>query len=472
MVHVAAATQRAASRLETFRSWLAAPVLAYTQRSVMALRKLLIICWLSLVSAAAHADATIELLTIEPGDAIWARYGHTAIRVRESTRDIVFNYGAAPFLKPGFLWNSMRGRADFFVIAEPFTRAFQRYQHLDRTVISQELHLPPEQSQWLIAHLFKVVQPPHNTYRYDQLFDNCATRVRDVIDSASKGALRRAAAKRNPARTFRDDTLEAESGHPFASWGFDLIGGPHQDLPVDGWQELYLPLYLHDRVAEARLEAGGMSVPLAGPSRVLYQRKAGPARWPHKDFVRGLLITLSTLLLALLGAYALAGARSAPLRRATAIAVGGFSAITGIFGLVVVPTTLLSNVHNISPNENAWLFFPVDLFLIRALYRAALSGRQPARWMRLYVGARAALVAIVLALKLVGVMTQHNWVFMLTASAWALSAASLVFARGLARAPQAPETAAAAPPHNAQNQAPAGGRSRAPSRAGLSSRKP
>jgi hypothetical protein len=439
---------------------------------VTALRTVLIICCLSLVSAAARADPSVELLTIEPGDAIWARYGHTALRVREGKRDIVFNYGAAPFLKPEFLWNSMRGRADFFVIAEPFTRAYGRYTRLDRTVISQELNLPPEQRRWLIAHLFHVVQPPHNTYRYDQLFDNCATRVRDVIDTASKGALRRAAAKRNPARSFRDDTLEAESGHPFASWGFDLIGGPHQDLPEDGWQELYLPLYLHDRVAEARLEAGGISVPLAGPSRVLYQRKAGPARWPHKYFVRGLLITLSTLLLALLGACALAGARSAALRRATAVAIGGFSAITGIFGLVVVPTTLLSNVHNISPNENAWLFFPVDLFLIRALYRAALDGRRPARWIRLYVAVRAALVAIVLALKLVGVMNQHNWVFVLSASAWALTAASLVFARGLSRANQAPEAAAPEAARKLQSQATGGGRSRATSRADLSSRKP
>lgn len=405
------------------------------------------------LASAARADATLELLTIEPGDAIWARYGHTALRVRDGARDIVFNYGAAPFLKPTFLWNSMRGRADFFVIAEPFARAFDRYLRLDRTVTSQELRLPPQQKRWMIEHLFQVVRPPNNTYRYDQLYDNCATRVRDVIDTASKGALRRAAAQRVPNRSFRDDTLEAESGHPFASWGFDLIGGPHQDLPVDGWQELYLPLYLRDRVAEARLEAGGLSVPLAGPIRVLYERKAGPARWPHKYFVRGLLITLSTLLLGLFGAYALAGARSERLRRATAVAIGCFSAITGIFGAVVVPTTLLSNVHNISPNENAWLFFPLDLLLVRALYRAALRGQQPARWQRLYVGARAAVVAIVLLLKLLGVMAQHNWVFMLVASAWAVAAAGLVFARAAVRAGQGTEPAVAAAHRKVQRPA-------------------
>jgi hypothetical protein len=425
----------------------------------MALRLISILCLL-LASVSARADATIELLTIEPGDAIWARYGHTALRVREGSRDIVFNYGAAPFLRPDFLWASMRGRADFFVIAEPFSRAFGRYVRLDRTVTSQELHFPAEQKRWLISHLLEVVRPPHNTYRYDQLYDNCATRVRDVIDTASKGALRKAAEKRDPARSFRDDTLEAESGHPFASWGFDLIGGPHQDLPVNGWQELYLPLFLRDRVAEARLEAGGLSVPLASPSRLLYERKASPARWPHKYFVRGLLITLSTLLLALLGAYALAGGRWVPLRRALAYAIAVFTAITGIFGFVVVPTTLLSNVHNISPNENAWLFFPVDLLLIRALYRAAWHGHEPRRWMKLYIGARAALVAMVLVLKLAGVMTQHNWVFMLTASAWALCAASLVFARGRVPAGEAAGSVAAPAARKAESPAPAVARNR------------
>jgi hypothetical protein len=448
-------------------------------RSVTALRSILILCSIVLASAVARADVTIDLLTIEPGDAIWARYGHTALRVREGERDIVFNYGAAPFLRPDFLWNSMRGRADFFVIAEPFARAFKRYQALDRTVTSQELRLPAEQKRWLFAHLLHVVQPPNNTYRYDQLYDNCATRVRDVIDTASKGALRRVAEQRQPNRSFRDDTLEAESGHPFASWGFDLIGGPHQDLPVDGWQELYLPLFLRDRVAEARLEAGGMSVPLAGPSRVLYQRKAGPARWEHKYFVRGLLIALSTALLALLGAYARAGARSAPLRRVLAYAIACFSVITGIFGLVVVPITLLSNVHNISPNENAWLFFPLDLWLVRPLYRAALQGQQPVRWKRAYIAARAAVVGGVLLLKLVGVMPQHNWVFMLVASAWALSAAGLVFARGFAKAGQTPIAQRPDAPRNVESAAEAprkeskvsGGRSRFASRTRVSSRK-
>jgi hypothetical protein len=463
---------------------------------VSLLRTILLIGCLSLLGSSARADATVELLTIEPGDAMWARFGHTAMRVRDESRDIVINYGAAPFLKPSFLWASMRGRSDFFVIAEPYSRAIERYRRLDRTLISQELLLPAEQKRWLIAHLFKAVEPPNNRYRYDQLFDNCATRVRDVIDTASKGALRRAAANRVPGRNFRDDTLEAMSGHWFASWGFDLIGGPHQDQPVDGYQEMYLPQFLHDRVAEARLEVGSLKRPLAGPSRVIYERKAGPARWPHKYFVRGLLIALSVALLALLAVYMRFCLRAEPgastgsqprwgLRRATALSIAGFSVVTGIFGLVVVPTTLLSNVHNISPNENAWLFFPLDLFLVRRLYRSALYGQASARWMRLYVGVRASSVAVVLVLKLLGLMTQHNWVFMLAASAWAASAVCLVFAGKQVAEPadkSVPDARAerprASPPRAApargtgRGQAKGKGRSRSTSRADLSSRRP
>jgi hypothetical protein len=110
---------------------------------VSLLRTILVITCLSLLGPVARADETIELLTIEPGDAMWARFGHTALRVRDEQRDIVINYGAAPFLRPDFLWASMRGRSDFFVIAEPFTRALERYRYLDRTVVSQQLRLPP-----------------------------------------------------------------------------------------------------------------------------------------------------------------------------------------------------------------------------------------------------------------------------------------------------------------------------------------
>ena len=44
-------------------------------------------------------NARISLLTCSPGEELYARYGHTAIRVLDETNDIdiVFNYGIFDF---------------------------------------------------------------------------------------------------------------------------------------------------------------------------------------------------------------------------------------------------------------------------------------------------------------------------------------------------------------------------------------
>lgn len=396
----------------------------------MSFRRVLFAVCLMLLVTPAWAEPTVELLTMGPGDGMLERFGHAALRVHEGRHDLVYSYGVAPFSRPSFLLESLRGTADYFIVAAPFADTLAAYQRADRTVIGQELALPRDAKRWLILELQRAARPPDNHYRYDHLYDNCSTRIRDLLDSASHGALRRAAADRKPDHRFRDDTLAAESGHLFASWGFDLIGGPHQDqLVADGYQEMYLPEYLRARVAEAQLELGAERRPLAGPSRVLYERKAQPARWSHREFPRGVLFTLSVGLLLLLAASVVCMQRAAPvpvgLRRALGLWLGALCAVCGLFGLVEVPFRILAGFHDARANENVWLFFPLDLLLLVPLYRCAVTTAALPPWLRLYVAARAGCVSLVLLLKLVGLLPQHNGYFLLTACAWALGSVYL-----------------------------------------------
>jgi hypothetical protein len=92
-----------------------------------------------------------------------------------------------------------------------------------------------------------------------------------------------------------------------------------------------------------------------------------------------------------------------------------------------VPLTLLSHVHNFSPNENAWLFWPTDVLLVPALYRGIVHGRQPGRPFVAYVAAKGLSLVLLLVLKVFGVWTQHNFVFVALALLFALPIAQFTW---------------------------------------------
>lgn len=372
--------------------------------------------------ARAHGagEPVISLLTMEPGDELWERFGHTAIRVRDGHRDGVFSYGAAPFLDPRFMWAFARGEGKFFVVVEPFARAAARYQRSDRTLQQQQLLLPLAARRALLEKLVANTRPPNNRYLYDQLYDNCATRLRDLIDEASQGALTRAARLRQPNRRFRDYTLEAMAGHPVGHWALDLLGGPHQDLPVDGYKEMYLPVHLRDRLAEARQLVNGQSQPLAGPIEVLYTRKAGPALSGRPLAARYVMLLLAGLLSGFVLATRFLHVTQR-LRKLAAYVVATLSVWSGLFGLLVVPMTLLSRVQNFSPNENALLFLPFDLLFTRQLFRAAM-GAPMGRLLRVYLGLRMSLLGYVVVFKLAGSLAQHNLNFVVLSTLLLMSA--------------------------------------------------
>lgn len=371
------------------------------------------------------------------GDGLWERFGHTSIRVSDGALDVAYSFGAAPFSKPSFLWQFLRGEAEFGVVVERTATTLERYRKWDRTVWQQKLRLTPERALWLARALATNVRPPNNRYRYDHIHNNCATRIRDLIDQASSGALRRAAAARvTPGRSYRDDMLEGVRGHWAGHLGADLISGPYEDEAVpDGWVEMYLPLALRDRVAEARLDDGS---PLAEPTRVLDTRK-GPV--PNAEDPEAARLGLVLIAAAVLALVLLSRLRRAPelVRLVAQVGMGALIVMLSLFGLVCVPLALLSRVPNLSPNYNAYLFVPFDLVFF-ALTRGLADARGLApvslRLLRYYAW-RLGVVVIVAALSFSGTLGQNNQAFALAALCYVAALGALAYRRGPRAVPEA-----------------------------------
>ena len=83
----------------------------------------------------------------------------------------------------------LRGTHSFWV-AKQVDEMMWIYHHTDRTVWRQPLPLDDEQKQKVIDKLESDILEENKYYAYDHFEDNCTTRVRNILDDATDGALK------------------------------------------------------------------------------------------------------------------------------------------------------------------------------------------------------------------------------------------------------------------------------------------
>ena len=68
------------------------------------------------------AALQISILTCAPGEDVYTAWGHTAIRIIDSTSqtDVVYNFGTFDFNTPNFLAEFVKGNLNYFLSAEYF----------------------------------------------------------------------------------------------------------------------------------------------------------------------------------------------------------------------------------------------------------------------------------------------------------------------------------------------------------------
>ena len=128
----------------------------------------------------------VSLLTILPGSEIYSLWGHSALRITDEERglDITYNYGTFDFEAGHFVLKFLHGNLDYTLSAYGFEASFRAYQSQGRPIIEQTLNLAPAQQQRLLDLLAVNLRPENRRYRYHFLFDNCSTRIRDILEAA------------------------------------------------------------------------------------------------------------------------------------------------------------------------------------------------------------------------------------------------------------------------------------------------
>jgi len=218
-------------------------------------------------AAAAEPGATLSvyLMTMGPGDAVWEKFGHNAIWIRDSTKglDAAYNWGLFDFDDVDFVPRFLKGSMRYWMGGYAGGPTVEAYAGYNRSVWAQELALTPAQKQQLLEFVQWNAQPENRYYLYDYFRDNCSTRVRDAIDRVLGGQLRAVLDTISTGTTYRWHTRRLTQGSLPVYAGMDIVLGPKGDHSLSAWEEAFLPMSLRDYIRPLTVAApGGGSIPL------------------------------------------------------------------------------------------------------------------------------------------------------------------------------------------------------------------
>ena len=211
-------------------------------------------------------SAVVSLITCSPGEEVYSKFGHTAIRVKDKTNnvDVVFNYGIFSFETEHFYYKFIKGETDYQLGIYETNYFLPEYAERNSMVWEQVLNLSSAEKKNLVATLLENYEPQNRVYRYNFVFDNCSTRPRDKITGSVNGYIRYHQTS-EPA-TFRRWVGDYVGTDTWLKFGIDLLFGIDADAIASQKNSQFLPEVLMSDFQEAEI------VSLDGKARKLVEK--------------------------------------------------------------------------------------------------------------------------------------------------------------------------------------------------------
>ena len=351
----------------------------------MLIRLLLIFVLAGVTEASAMAATPkIDLYTMGVGADVVEKFGHAALCTRypqEPRRDRCYNYGTTNFADPaGLGWSFVRGRAKFWVsIAKP-EQMIDLYIRRDRTVWVQELSITPAEAKAIADKLHFDSLKANRFYIYHHYFDNCTTRIRDILDAGVGGFLSKDSSGGFGA-TYRELSRSGFSETPGLLIASDYVLGRIGDREPTLYEAMFLPDVLRAEV-ENRM----------GVAPVIVYERHGPMPSRTPGHARLYMLICGLLLVAPIWLER----RRGKLRRA---AFGPAVVFMTLIGTAIWLLAVLSPLEMARYNEALLLFVPMDFVLF------FLGERLRKR----YCLVRLSIVLLATIAASIGILSQPLW---------------------------------------------------------------
>jgi hypothetical protein len=204
-----------------------------------------------------------SVITCSPGPDLYSLFGHSAFRLQDSIQgnyyDVVYNYGTFLFDET-FYVKFARGKLDYLLQSSTYEDFISAYEYEGRGVWEQELRLTLAEKQRLFELLQTNLKRENCTYRYDFFYDNCSTRIRDMLmralsdtdtkpwgyryvafDSLQRHSPIEFPYSRPAEQTYRKAIQTYLDYQPWSDLGIDLALGQPCDAKVGDCGLMFLP---------------------------------------------------------------------------------------------------------------------------------------------------------------------------------------------------------------------------------------
>lgn len=201
-------------------------------------------------------ESEVSILTIGPGFVLNDAFGHSAIRIKDPLQniDLIFDYGRYDFQAKGFYLNFAKGKLDYeigWTYSEDF---ISNYKLQQRRVTAQIINLTLKEKQKFFEGLQTNIQPQNKSYSYDFFYNNCATKIKDVLVDTSNKNISFLTPENFEQLSFRELIRSHVPQNSWGGLGIDAALGSVIDRLASVEEHLFLPKYLDEILKHSKFD--------------------------------------------------------------------------------------------------------------------------------------------------------------------------------------------------------------------------
>jgi hypothetical protein len=218
-------------------------------------------------------QAEISVLTLGPWHGqVYTAFGHSAFRVFDPVNQIddAYNYGVFDYDRPNFYLNFAKGHNVYKLGVMDYRRFEYSYIYYDRYIHEQKLNLSAQQKQRLFDFLQWNARPENEEYLYDYFYDNCATKMPEVLNKVFGDTIRFDSVPPTPY-TIRQLTDIYLKHQPWGDFGIDICLGLPMDKQASAYEHMFLPDFVEAGLAKAKIMKSGRPYPLVKETIVRHE---------------------------------------------------------------------------------------------------------------------------------------------------------------------------------------------------------
>ncbi|MFC4721214.1 DUF4105 domain-containing protein [Geojedonia litorea] len=312
-------------------------------------------------------NAEISVLTIGPGTELNDAFGHNAFRIKDTAQglDITYGYGEYDFDAPNFYLKFAQGKLNYLVSRVDFNRLYNFYVYQNRTISEQVLNLSTIEQQKLFDFLQENYQPENRGYLYDFFYDNCATKMRDVLLKVVEAPITFHTPSNLEPKSFRALIHEHVNRNSWGSLGIDTALGAVIDEEATPYEYMFLPKYIFRFFAVATKNG---EEPLVKTTTTLFEARTVE----HQTSIVTSPLFIMTLLALLILWITYRDYKSQTRTKSLDLILFG---LTGLIGMFVLLLWLATDHTATAQNYNLLWAFPLNLLMLLPLSKPKLGTR-------------------------------------------------------------------------------------------------